>query len=278
LKAQVYHPFVRDSVFWNIFHIYEDAPPRSYDYQMAMAGDTVILRKNYKKLYVVAGNEWQVQGYVREEEKRVYYRPGTDSSEMLLYDFNINVGDTFKTVKMLGSTFQTVSCYVSKVDSVRLENAEFRKSYSLDWMKGDICLPHLWIEGIGGTAYPDYILDRCEGGYEGLNCVFDKGNLIWHSQYTSDCRLNIGIAPELTISAPCIFPNPANEYLHINNIPSGKGFSYTISDCLGRMKLEGSISEPDQSVNLEGLNAGIYFLNLRQAFGQGDYYYTFLKE
>jgi len=60
-------------------------------------GDTIIESKTYKKLY--RSNEenpqnWTLECFMRENEKKVWLKDISQDNEILMYDFSLNVGDS----------------------------------------------------------------------------------------------------------------------------------------------------------------------------------------
>jgi len=92
VKAQAYIPFAKDGKMWT-----EKTSPSVYPvYSIAtweMNGDTTFNGKLYKK---VIGNHWYDSCFIYEDTlyKKVYCRQAWDNYEYLLYDFNVQVGDT----------------------------------------------------------------------------------------------------------------------------------------------------------------------------------------
>lgn len=77
-------------------------------------------------------------------------------------------------------------------------------------------------------------------------------------------KINIGIKENESINhLISLYPNPAQSYLQIkSDVDFGK-CNYTIIDVTGRTVRAGNLSDLNQSlININELNAGIYFLNL----------------
>ena len=94
IKAQEYTPFPTDSAVWFVEHYIKF---ERNEIKYIMKGDTVINDKNYSRLY--QGSRFL--GGIREEDKKVYFFGKYDGPclfirdpiEVLLYDFNLTIGD-----------------------------------------------------------------------------------------------------------------------------------------------------------------------------------------
>jgi len=169
--SQQYVPFPTENAEWNVkytswpYEYPEQAETRLLKY--SLHGDTIINEVVYHKLCLNVGtNEHPVYvgvGGLREQNKQVYYIGhfgySSDASfvnpqkinqiktcapaekndtELLLYDFNVKVGD----VVQCGDYLRTIS----KIDSIKIDNS-FRKCYS--FTTGN----DLIVEGIGSIVY-----------------------------------------------------------------------------------------------------------------------------
>ncbi len=159
-----YVPFPDSGAIWSEHYSYGEptwpdtvVKPDSYERFAENGEDTIIGGKVYKKLYMflhdtVFNKENAVYvGGIREENKRIYfyadtpvhpYKPILDTvnhEEILLYDFNVNVGDT-----IWSGNFDNNWLVVSNIDTVQIGNS-LRKRIHFQY------LTTKWIEGIGST-------------------------------------------------------------------------------------------------------------------------------
>src|SRR5260221_423267 len=108
-QTSVYHPFPDSNAYWNCNFggacstlVFFD-----HNYTYTIISDTTIGAFNYHKLWVPAivitdecwGNtvtSGYYAGAYRQDNanRKVYFVPPSSSAEKLLYDFNLNVGDT----------------------------------------------------------------------------------------------------------------------------------------------------------------------------------------
>lgn len=95
LHGQTYNPMLSDSCEWYLIKCFEDCDTDLFD----ILGDTLINDKKYFK-YFKAG--YYQFGYLREDttQKKVYFKGNhkyfkNDDSEIVLYDYSLNLADTF---------------------------------------------------------------------------------------------------------------------------------------------------------------------------------------
>src|SRR5258705_7649220 len=130
-QTSVYHPFPDSSAIWN-FHTTQwicnfGGTIHSY-YSITISGDTLISSQVYHKLLtpfvqsIIMGNctPYIYSGYkgaIRQDtaDRKVFFVPPSASNEQLLYDFNMQVGDT---VKGYLESWALPSDTVQSIDSV----------------------------------------------------------------------------------------------------------------------------------------------------------------
>ncbi len=149
VQSQTYVPFPDSNAIWNVYE-YRDQPYSVSTTQYLIIGDSIIGNKLYHKLYfsqnktTFPNDSTYYRGLVREDSmKRIYFNGYSDmpqdTADVLLYDFSLNVNDTFAE---LNGVTQTIIA----IDSILINN-KYRKRYTLnpDWAG------KYWIEGIGST-------------------------------------------------------------------------------------------------------------------------------
>ena len=107
-----------------------------------------------------------------------------------------------------------------------------------------------------------------------LSCASSSNDYDVINPYTWSCwcaegwivKLNpttVGIQEtQLTNNTFSIFPNPANDILHINTSTSLTSESYSIVNTLGQTILNGKIENDNTTINVQTLQSGIYFLQI----------------
>jgi hypothetical protein len=182
----IYTPLVRDGVMWKYVHSgmnYDYTEPYVFETYCYISGTVEVDGKLYHKCFVENPNLDDVcVAYLREEDKRVYmmsvweekdreiYFYQTGGKEELIYDFNLNVGDTYisnntnlevKSVKrecVDGTLRKTYEVYGEKhFDSGYMESHTYTivegvgVTGSCD---GLFCFPY--VEAFVGEPYPEF--------------------------------------------------------------------------------------------------------------------------
>ena len=237
-------------------------PPTTGVTHYGLASDTAIDGFDYNKLYVNPGglgftnpeDSFNIQtallyGLFREDAShKVWFRlMPSGTSDFLLFDFALNVNDTF--------CFQNPSCGVSclpvaQVDSI-LVDGNYRRQIHFSYNG----IEEKWIEGIGSSS----------GNWEGDWCFF--GNVTWELNCYKEkgtfsfgpCNYPIGINEiNKENRAPRIFPNPAANLLNIDNLKIGT--TIKIINSLGQVVSSQKALFINNTINIENLENGIYFL------------------
>lgn len=278
LKSQNYVPFPIENANWNVFYVgtCQERAPDTLLLKYTINGDTTINELTYKKLCLENGDTINPQtkaiGGLREENRKIYYNgltilSSTDDKEYLLYDFTKQIGDT-----ILHNPQGWFKSVILDIDSVLIDGV-YRKRYKVDnhWYYQN---PDYIIEGIGsinngllghisgiptcGTHYWEHICFKENGVVKNLNPVFvdcRASNLILSSVIT---RTNSKIK---------IYPNPTDQYLHIENNSNENDLTITILDVSGRTISEKKIDARKTKMKLD-IPLGIYCVQITTDNGE----------
>ena len=179
-----YTPLVREGVMWEYVHTgmnHDNGEYYTYKTYCYISGTVEVDGKVYHKCFVENTNLDDVcVAYLREEDKRVYmmsvwedsdreiYFYNTNGKEELIYDFNLNVGDTYSSyitdLEVKNVKYEEVDGTVRKIYEVygerKLENSYTESnSYTIvegigvtDGWGGIFCFPY--IQDFIGAPYP----------------------------------------------------------------------------------------------------------------------------
>lgn len=180
-----------------------------------IGGDTVINSVNYKKLWSTTdstmANLW-LGGFIREESDVVFYRHLYSDNEGILYDFNLESGDTTYIINDYCDEQMVV---ITNIDTVEFCGVE-RKRWTLTswWGVGE----DYWLEGIGSICGPVHTLfSECtwDVWFE-LLCFHENDTLFYILPWENDCfQTSISIGEEADESHLMIKPNPVVSGSHL---------------------------------------------------------------
>ena len=150
--------------------------------------DTIIDGKLYQMVFISEDEfqeEWFFYGsFIREENKKVYYREYY-GEEGLIYNFNLQLGDT--VVLNNPRAASEVSLILSEIDSVETTDG-YRERWKLT--NDEFEIPEYWIEGIGSMAGVINSTTEVFGGLCGtyiLLCEEENENTIYQNPQYEYC-------------------------------------------------------------------------------------------
>lgn len=158
-------------------------------------GDSTIGNKSYLKLHhgvetqnfpmVLTSN---YQYYLMREDSGKVYLKHSNNNEILLFNFNLSVGDSTE----LQGHWQ----YVSYIDSMQFDNGIKRKR--INFTNGNY-----WIEGIGGRngVYQDNVNEIYADAYSELCCIKENGTLIYHNPTFQNCFFDYTSVNEIELNS-----------------------------------------------------------------------------
>ncbi len=268
-QTNVYHPFPTDSAYWSVIHGYEDpfGTTCTRSVQYGMIGDTLIEGSTYSKIY--ANNLWfsdsdttfnpataEYYAALKEDStKKVFVRRATDTTDILLYDFSLELGDTF-----CFDFFNHLCSPVLFIDSI-LVNTSYRRV-----IKIQVSETQYWIEGIG-NLYGLFDLSQTGSNFNYLACFHNNDYSFSHHPFSpiQGCHCDNGIGiPEHPPFTSTLYPNPATNSatLEFEN-PTNTAFNLQVFDITGRVVIEQSIITTNRiQLNTQHLPAGIYHYRL----------------
>jgi hypothetical protein len=281
-QTNIYHPFPSQNAFWGGYSYYFQTLSNNQScqyFQNFTVGDTMVGNFLYHKLresglYYPLGycnsplyTPIQFDNYVgafREDtlNKKVYYLPSGNSTDTLLYDFNLQLGDT------LPETYCNQGYpgnWVSKIDSVLVGN-KFHKRY-----------------GIKGPGFG--LFDSIAYLIEGVGCV--SGGILGkiHGQFMTPsgaylwCFMVNGIKLYPDIGSPCTYyfidnylipvkeitiaPSPFSQSTQITLNQSYQNVALAVYDIQGKQVAQQQYKDCDKiQFSRNQLSNGLYFLKL----------------
>lgn len=248
-QTNVYHPFPLDSATWRFDYSNSTCNGYCFTYDNVMKGDTTINLHSYKRY----GSN---QGAIRQDIslKKIYYYNYNPSSESLLYDFNLSVGDTIPHT-WYGNSDTASLVTVQSIDSIII-NGQNRNKFILhnQSFSSQIEL----IEGVGNTfgILSPFIPCIC-----GVDLVCFKGDGILqlsHLSGHSNCDNLVGINEKTKEENFFISPNPTTGEFAITL--SKDNAEITISNILGQQIIK--THAPQKTMTFQLDNNGVYTVSV----------------
>lgn len=254
-------PFPTQNASWSV---YSFSNYQSDTLEYYLEGDTLLYGDNWSKLFrrnlqggtaycgAIKDSDGIVEIKLPEEEKR------------LLYDFSLEVGDTFPYPLFHFGWDVYTAMVVEQIDTVQLVNGEFRKEIVSNMVTSGIFeeVQERWIEGIGsihGLLFPlNPKLLEVEANEEfTLVCFSENDELLYHNPRFANCLTTTNVVDndETDIYAK-IYPNPARNFIVISSEYSANIKYITIYDSTGKIIIQRSNT---LKIDISGLGTGMYF-------------------
>jgi hypothetical protein len=275
--AQPYIPFPTDSAQWSVRHTI-NSPFSQSTVQYKMKGDTLLNGIIYHKVYysldlAYSSSNQALHCFVREDTtKKVYVKypfgSSMDTTEFVLYDFNLAIGDTF-AIKLFNFTTDSILKFelTSRFSYPTLTDTS--EDYQLQALAPSfwpctVALGLEWISGVGawlGPFYNEIPQDGCDGGSYEISCFWHRGNYVLGGTF---CDYATGINEEANRTNILLYPNPANEEINIvfNDISHATAL-VEISDIHGKLIERVSLkSGVPYNYNAAALPKSVYMVSL----------------
>lgn len=266
IKAQQYVPFPDSNAIWN--NVLTSMSGTVFT-RFGLMGDTSIVSIQYHKLYklndtILNDTNALYYGAIREQAKKLYFRPVNYSFERILYDFTKNIGDTIKNLYYdLIPSDSSMWGIVISIDSILIDG-NYRKEFTLNANNNPV-----WIEGIGslqGLLYSVTPALTCSCIWS-LVCFQQNDSVKYLNPQYSSCFSTItGISNYPTIeNSIAVLPDPVVGISKIqwSNSNSNQFSTLTINDILGRNIESFNVSGKNNiTINKTDYIQGIYFAKL----------------
>jgi len=297
--SQEYVPFPTDSTVWNEGWSSNDGVSQTGSgiELFYLFGDTVINNLSYSLLYtgwypyspdVIPPEiaETEFVGLIREEDKRVYFTQKNVfddaldvADEEVLYDFNLNVGDTI--THCFNHPVEGLFAVVQNIDSIQILDGSYRKRYEM-WSYENLPSPWSTYEIIEGIGSSNGLLFNCgEDGWHyshWLNCVGTTDENTYHNGWSPlngvdgrcfDTVINV----ESPIYQPLsLHPNPTTGIVRLSEPMYDVHLS--VYSSIGQKVLDERAFNGSM-IDLNGLASGVYFVVM---LGDENYLGKILKE
>ena len=303
VTGQSYNPMLADSNSWYSTYWFEVCSTTKYQ----TTGDTVIHGIIYKKLQTLNYSGFSDVGYLREDTslKRIYAKFASDyinpypfdsallafddTSEFLIYDFNLAAGDSIYIIApelFVAGAYRNLSGvdtlgwnYVDSVSSIATLGGNRKAIYLRSHLHAcTYCIYMTWIEGVGAIngPYLNYTFNYDYISNNFLSCFY-KNNVHEYFRGYNDTATScycsaLGIEQTSGRSTSLsISPNPSNDLVNVQ-ISGGNNqlFSACIYDLSGRplKTLFADQSVSSFQFDMQPFVSGVYFVKVTNQDGE----------
>jgi hypothetical protein len=235
--------------------------------------DTIIDGKLYQKVFISEDEfqqEWYFYGsFIREENKKVYLKEYF-GEEGLIYDFNLQLGDT--VVVNNPRAVSEVALVLTEIDSVETTDG-YRDRWKLT--NDEFMIPEYWIEGIGSMGGILNSSTEVFGGLCGtyiLLCQEESGTTIYLNpeyEYCYYLLLDDDTDLEAQENSFDIVYRPSNQLIELT-FYERENRSIFLSDLNGRTIHRVQSEETRILLSLTGINKGLHLISVFD--GEGNNY------
>jgi len=257
--GQKYFPMPTEKASWR--YVTPDGwpglPPK-WDWY-GSGSDTVFNGINYPTILGKSDNYW-----FREVNKKVYALNFKDSSETIMLDFTLSVGDTFIWDTSAINNRLAIGI-LDSTDSVVVLNQYHKRYYFHDQSLPDPNQPWcIWVEGIGNLnnffGYP--FINPKGMTFTALCNFYMYDSFAYYDGHYCGPEAIANINPEpLDIQ---FHPNPASDILYLNALKNHPNFQ--LIDITGRVILSRKIYTGNSTLNIEEIPQGMYYIKVENGF------------
>jgi len=189
---------------------------------------------------------------VRQEGKKIYIKE-TGDVDTLLYDFNLNIGDTIPVT--WNQPFNNI--VVVGIDSL-LVGSSSRKVFRLDE-----AINNSLTEGVGtNNGFLEPVVTDLECGYW-LNC-YALNDTTYYPEQGAPCDLTVNVPRNPEGKMVKIYPNPAYEYIYIKpvNFTLQEKAQIDIYNINGKMVYSGVFNIDKRRINVNQWPNGMFIFKI----------------
>lgn len=263
--GQDYQPFPVTNAIWNM-KIAWTGWPETAIYRYGILGDTIINNQFYKKFYNIENDtvlnlDHLTYGVaIRESNKQIFVKSPYFESEILLYDFSLNVGDTMVSNSVNGYLSNNL-CIITGIDSIKLNNNEYRRRFLInDWGEHEY-----WIEGIGSIGGILHPMVQFQGAAISLlRCFKQNDTALYINNIECQkcfCQLASSIEDNENRTFK-IYPNPVSNTLFIESDLTPSIITVNLFNANGLLIKSNTFDSYPISLNIKDLPEGIYLIQL----------------
>ena len=256
---------IDENARWNTFQdAWFDPANNTYTYTIKLEGETLLDGQTYTRLhysYDSLNTNWTpTDKYLRETADKKIYLKTTTGEERLIYDFSLEIGDTFNIV-------DNCNFIITDIYPITMTDGSERKRFNFDYI--DIIgttQTSFWIEGIGSP----WGLINYEGAYcytdhlTSLQCFYYDNDLVYQSPFHNICFTILPTQDVINSDEIKVFPNPTNALFQIESLNENWSMEeIQIYSTIGTLVKTISLNTSKTEIDITALSNGMYYLLIR---------------
>lgn len=196
---------------------------------------------------------WDTIGYIREVNRKVFYKPYSKIYEFLLYDFGLELSsDIYMYNRLYG--IDSLKFTVTKIDTILIGNEKRKRMF----LSGD--QNEIWIEGLGSLKGLIFSGMFVSGGFTEVSCFSENGNIVYKNPKYENCFCTRNETAKIDLTnEPILYPNPSKGFVIIRDMINAK---FQLYDLSGFRIIDRNINTHNFNIDVSKLKSGIYIYNI----------------
>lgn len=276
-QTQVYHSFPDSNAYWcQTTQWFDGTCDHTRNTTSFFSNDTSINALIYHQIQE-SGFEYSTLcgsgGYfyscclpIRQDtaQRKVYYYDVLNQTEKIMYDFNLQIGDTLDESKVIWGNISYIHV-ITSIDSIPI-NGFFRKRFNYNGSFLFGCHDSSIIEGIGGTSGLTAAPSTCFEYFANLT-GFKQNGISMYPDSNAYCVVISGAENLTNTTNLYVYPNPFINELNIINNHQNETVEIIIYGIDTQKLLQQKFTK-SLTLNLENFAKGIYIYEILTKNGQ----------
>ena len=262
-SSQDYIPLLQEDNAWSVDVLWSDFGGNLWieTQQITISGTATFNNKTYQ----IINNNDGASCYLREENKKIYFYSELNDNEFILYDFDLQLGDSFSlpTQEIFTCTYgegyyQLENAEVTNITTVFVAG-ENRKMIEFNYY-APLFGQEFWIEGIGSLRgiEPGGNFESDGLGGTNLVCFSKNGETTFFNDATSCDNTTLSINNHELLKNILVYPNPINKTSLLQLPLEAEIDQLVIYDIYGRMINDETITREYYTLKAMNYPSGLY--------------------
>ncbi|RLD27054.1 MAG: hypothetical protein DRI70_04915, partial [Bacteroidetes bacterium] len=262
--SQSFLPMLEEDNIWSV-DVYFDPfvkPPVEYTitHQMNVSGAITMNGKIYKRVY---NNDGETSCLVREENGIVYQIDENNSTEIIKYDFTLEVGNVFDFSNFFYCSYAgSNNGIIGELEVINVDTqfiaGEDRKV--IEFEQGGAFVSEIWMEGIGSIRGFDPFGQMWDISNDGTLLVcFTKNGTVYFFNGATSCDNTTLSLDDLDRDQIILYPNPVSSTSILQFPSEGIVDLLKIYNVTGKLVKEEKVDKDYVLIDSMQYRSGLYF-------------------